>query len=38
MNEESRETLNALMVENERLYQVYSRKGQAGDIFDEGDK
>ena len=38
MDEESRETLNTLMEENERLYQAYLLKEQALDIFDERDE
>jgi len=30
LDEEKRETLNALMAENERLYQAYLLKEQAG--------
>ena len=35
LDEEKRETLNALMAENEKLYQAYLLKEQALDIFDE---
>jgi transposase len=35
LDEEKRETLTALMAENERLYQAYLLKEQALDIFDE---
>ena len=38
MDEEKRETLHALMVDNERLYQAYLLKEQALDIFDERDE
>jgi transposase len=38
LDEEKRETLNALMVDNERLYQAYLLKEQALDIFDEQDE
>jgi transposase len=38
LDEEKRETLNALMVDNERLYQAYLLKEQALDIFDERDE
>ena len=38
LDEEKRETLNALMAENERLYQAYLLKEQALDIFDERDE
>ena len=38
LDEEKRETLNALMEENERLYQAYLLKEQALDIFDEQDE
>ena len=37
MDEEKRETLNALMEENERLYQAYLLKEHALDIFDDGN-
>jgi len=35
LDEEKQESLNALMAENERLYQAYLLKEQALDIFDE---
>jgi transposase len=38
LHEEKRETLHALMAENERLYQAYLLKEQALDIFDERDE
>jgi len=38
LDEEKRETLNALMAENERRYQAYLLKEQALDIFDERDE
>jgi transposase len=38
LDEEKRETLNALMAENERLYQAYLLKEQALDILDERDE
>jgi transposase len=38
LNDDSRETLTALMEENERLYQAYLLKEQALDIFDEQDE
>jgi transposase len=38
LDEEKRETLNALMVDKERLYQAYLLKEQALDIFDEQDE
>jgi transposase len=38
LNDDSRETLTALMAENERLYQAYLLKEQALDIFEEQDE
>ena len=38
LDEEKRETLNAMMKDNERLYQAYLLKEQALDIFDEQDE
>lgn len=38
LDEEKRQTLNALMAENEKLYQAYLLKEQALDIFDERDE
>jgi transposase len=38
LDEEKRETLTALMAENERLYQAYLLKEQALDIFEERDE
>jgi transposase len=38
LDEEKRETLNALMAGNKRLYQAYLLKEQALDIFDERDE
>lgn len=38
LDDEDRETLTALMEENERLYQVYLLKEHALDIFDERDE
>jgi transposase len=38
LHEEKRETLHALMAENERLYQAYLLKEQALDIFEERDE
>jgi transposase len=38
LDEEKRETLTALMAENERLYRAYLLKEQALDIFEERDE
>ena len=38
LDKEKQESLNALMAENERLYQAYLLKEQALDVFDERDE